>query len=229
MTSIIREPSEGPRARAKASSAVVSADVPQYAATAGAGDWNTNTAHTATNRSKNAPRAACQPPQYEKHLNPFTIDPLQDPRQCRHPLACDFEARTPSEVRSQAAVHRRSVEVTDSVWNAVAYALLDEGPKIGSLGVTQTSIFGAEVGVILLASSSTVSFAGRTSRSAHGDRREVPGTCTNRAARYPAQCGTENTAPPEGDGGCPSRAWANHRVLRRCDGASAPGIQTKGR
>jgi hypothetical protein len=34
------------------------------------------------------------------------------------------------------------------VWNAVAYALLDEGPKIGSLGVTQTSIFGAEVGVI---------------------------------------------------------------------------------
>lgn len=38
--------------------------------------------------------------------------------------------------------------VSHSVWNAIAYALFGEGPKIGLLGVTQTSIYGAEVGVI---------------------------------------------------------------------------------
>jgi membrane protease YdiL (CAAX protease family) len=41
--------------------------------------------------------------------------------------------------------------VSHSVWNAIAYALFGEGPKIGLLGVTQTSLFGAEVGVIGLA------------------------------------------------------------------------------
>jgi membrane protease YdiL (CAAX protease family) len=38
--------------------------------------------------------------------------------------------------------------VSHSVWNAIAYALFGEGPKIGLLGVTQTSLYGAEVGVI---------------------------------------------------------------------------------
>jgi uncharacterized protein len=41
--------------------------------------------------------------------------------------------------------------VSHSVWNAVAYALFGEGPKIGLLGITQTSLYGAEVGVIGLA------------------------------------------------------------------------------
>ena len=41
--------------------------------------------------------------------------------------------------------------VSHSVWNAIAYALFGEGPKIGLLGVTQTSLYGAEVGVIGLA------------------------------------------------------------------------------
>jgi membrane protease YdiL (CAAX protease family) len=41
--------------------------------------------------------------------------------------------------------------VGHSVWNAIAYALFGEGPKIGLLGVTQTSLYGAEVGVIGLA------------------------------------------------------------------------------
>jgi membrane protease YdiL (CAAX protease family) len=38
--------------------------------------------------------------------------------------------------------------VSHSVWNTIAYALFGEGPKIGLLGVTQTSLYGAEVGVI---------------------------------------------------------------------------------
>jgi membrane protease YdiL (CAAX protease family) len=38
--------------------------------------------------------------------------------------------------------------VSHSVWNAIAYALFGEGPKVGLLGVTQTSVYGAEVGVI---------------------------------------------------------------------------------
>ena len=38
--------------------------------------------------------------------------------------------------------------VSHSVWNAIAYALFGEGPKVGLLGVTQTSLYGAEVGVI---------------------------------------------------------------------------------
>jgi membrane protease YdiL (CAAX protease family) len=38
--------------------------------------------------------------------------------------------------------------VSHSVWNAIAYALFGEGPKIGLLGVTQTSLYGPEVGVI---------------------------------------------------------------------------------
>jgi membrane protease YdiL (CAAX protease family) len=38
--------------------------------------------------------------------------------------------------------------VSHSVWNAIAYVLFGEGPKIGLLGVTQTSLYGAEVGVI---------------------------------------------------------------------------------
>jgi membrane protease YdiL (CAAX protease family) len=41
--------------------------------------------------------------------------------------------------------------VSHSVWNAIAYVLFGEGPKIGLLGVTQTSLYGAEVGVIGLA------------------------------------------------------------------------------
>jgi CAAX protease family protein len=41
--------------------------------------------------------------------------------------------------------------VSHSVWNAIAYALFGEGPKIGLLGVTQTGLYGAEVGVIGLA------------------------------------------------------------------------------
>ncbi|MBV8726593.1 MAG: CPBP family intramembrane metalloprotease [Candidatus Eremiobacteraeota bacterium] len=38
--------------------------------------------------------------------------------------------------------------VSHSLWNAVAYELFGEGPKIGLLGITQTSIFGAEVGIV---------------------------------------------------------------------------------
>jgi uncharacterized protein len=41
--------------------------------------------------------------------------------------------------------------VSHSVWNAFAYLLFGEGPKVGLLGITQTSIFGAEVGVVGLA------------------------------------------------------------------------------
>ena len=38
--------------------------------------------------------------------------------------------------------------VSHSVWNALAYVLFGEGPKIGLLGVTQTGLYGAEVGVV---------------------------------------------------------------------------------
>jgi hypothetical protein len=41
--------------------------------------------------------------------------------------------------------------VSHSVWNAVAYGLFGEGPKIGALGITQTSLYGAEIGVVGLA------------------------------------------------------------------------------
>lgn len=41
--------------------------------------------------------------------------------------------------------------VSHGVWNALAYLLFGEGPKIGLLGVTQTATFGAEIGVIGLA------------------------------------------------------------------------------
>ena len=41
--------------------------------------------------------------------------------------------------------------VSHSVWNAIAYALFGEGPKIGVLGITQSQTFGAEVGVVGLA------------------------------------------------------------------------------
>ena len=34
------------------------------------------------------------------------------------------------------------------VWNAVAYTLFGDGPKIGLLGIAQTSIYGAEIGVV---------------------------------------------------------------------------------
>ena len=44
---MILELSEGPRASAKFSSALVSADEPQYAAIAGSGNWNANAAITA--------------------------------------------------------------------------------------------------------------------------------------------------------------------------------------
>jgi hypothetical protein len=38
--------------------------------------------------------------------------------------------------------------VSHSVWNAIAYMLFGEGPKIGLLGITQTAVYGAEVGVV---------------------------------------------------------------------------------
>jgi membrane protease YdiL (CAAX protease family) len=47
--------------------------------------------------------------------------------------------------------------VSHSVWNAIAYALFGEGPKLGLLGITQTATFGAEVGVVGLLSN--VAFA----------------------------------------------------------------------
>jgi membrane protease YdiL (CAAX protease family) len=41
--------------------------------------------------------------------------------------------------------------VSHSVWNAIAYMLFGEGPKTGILGITQTTVFGAEVGIVGLA------------------------------------------------------------------------------
>ena len=41
--------------------------------------------------------------------------------------------------------------VSHSAWNAFTYLLFGEGPKIGLLGISQTALYGAEVGVIGLA------------------------------------------------------------------------------
>lgn len=38
--------------------------------------------------------------------------------------------------------------VSHGLWNGVTYALFGEGAKVGALGVTQTAIYGPEVGVI---------------------------------------------------------------------------------
>jgi membrane protease YdiL (CAAX protease family) len=38
--------------------------------------------------------------------------------------------------------------VSHSVWNAIAYMLFGEGPKVGALGVTQTLVYGPEVGFV---------------------------------------------------------------------------------
>lgn len=38
--------------------------------------------------------------------------------------------------------------VSHSVWNAVAYVFFGEGPRIGLLGITQTSLYGPEIGVV---------------------------------------------------------------------------------
>jgi uncharacterized protein len=38
--------------------------------------------------------------------------------------------------------------VSHAVWNAFAYALFGEGPKIGWLGITQTFVYGPEVGLV---------------------------------------------------------------------------------
>jgi membrane protease YdiL (CAAX protease family) len=41
--------------------------------------------------------------------------------------------------------------VSHGLWNAIAYLLFGEGPKIGALGVANTATFGPEVGVVGLA------------------------------------------------------------------------------
>lgn len=38
--------------------------------------------------------------------------------------------------------------VSHAVWNALAYALFGEGPKVGWLGITQTFVYGPEVGLV---------------------------------------------------------------------------------
>lgn len=38
--------------------------------------------------------------------------------------------------------------LSHSVWNAIAYTMFGEGPKIGALGITHTSLYGAEIGLV---------------------------------------------------------------------------------
>lgn len=45
--------------------------------------------------------------------------------------------------------------VSHSTWNALAYAFFGEGPKIGVLGITQTLVYGPEIGFVGLVLNST--------------------------------------------------------------------------